>query len=268
MVSAAPARRPLASRLRWGIGLALITLAVLGWWSRGGGLFGKQYEYEEDLTLALDGSARLIINASIPALVALRGLDLDPASDTVDRDRVRAAYQSPVAEVVDVPRPWRRQGRRFVQVELDVPDVRRLHELAPLSWSRYELTEENGQHVFRQVVGPSALEPGTLGKYGWDGREIVAFRVHLPSRVVEHNARSLETDEPSGIRRGNILEWEQHLADRLDGRPVRIMVRMESQSILYRTLWLFFGAFTAAIMTIAGAVWWTMRKGRPPAASS
>lgn len=263
MVSAAPARRPRSSRLRWGIGIALIALAALAWWSRGGGLFGKQYEYEEDLTLSLDGSATLTINASIPALVALRGLDLDPSSDTVDRDRVRAAYRSPVAEVIDVPRPWRRKGRRFVQVQLDVPDIRRLHELAPLSWARYELTEENGQHVFRQIVGPSALEPGTLGRYGWDGREIVAFRVHLPSRILEHNARDLETDEPIGIRRGNILAWEQHLADRLDGQPVRIMVRMESQSILYRTLWLFAGAFAAAVLTIAAAVWWTMRKGRP-----
>ncbi len=42
----------------------------------GGGLFGKVYEYEEDVYVSLDGSAELIVNASIPALVTLRGIDL------------------------------------------------------------------------------------------------------------------------------------------------------------------------------------------------
>ncbi|MGH9370942.1 MAG: hypothetical protein ACRD15_05370, partial [Vicinamibacterales bacterium] len=95
-----------------------------------------------------------------------------------------------------------------------------------------------------------------------DGSEIVAFRLHLPSRIVEHNARDLERDEPSSILRGNILAWEQHLSDRLDGRPVRIEVRMESQSILYRTLWLFAGAFAAALLTLAGLILWAVSRGR------
>ena len=100
---------------------------------------------------------------------------------------------------------------------------------------------------------PSALKPGTLKNVGWDGSEIVAFRLHLPSRILEHNARDLETNEPTGIHRGNILAWEQHLADRLDGRPVTIEVRMDSQSILYRTLLLFAGAFAAAVLTLVAA---------------
>ena len=37
---------------------------------------------------------------------------------------------------------------------------------------------------------------------------------------------------------------------------------MESQSILYRTLWLFAGAFSAAVIVLALLVWWTMRRGR------
>ena len=57
----------------------------------GGQMFGKVYEYEEDLYVSLDGSAELIVNASIPALVTLRGLDLplDPGVrlDT-DRDSI------------------------------------------------------------------------------------------------------------------------------------------------------------------------------------
>ena len=225
-------------------------------------LFGRQYEYEEDLTIDIDGSGTLTINASLAALKALRGLDVDPHASSVDRDRIRALYQSNAATVRSVPRPWTRRGRQFVQINLEFDDVRRLHEAPTLSWSRYELADQNGQHLFRQTVGASALKPGTLENVGWDGSETVAFRLHLPSRILEHNARDLEKNEPTGIHRGNILAWEQHLADRLDGKPVTLEVRMDSQSILYRTLFLFAGAFSAAVLTLVLSIWWTMRKGR------
>ena len=262
MTTVARPRRSRASRAKWGVVIALVIGAAILLWSREGSVFGRQYEYEEDLTIALDGSARLIVNSSIAALVALRGLDLDVQSPSVDRDRVREAYRSPVAGVPKVRRPWRRRGRDFVRVDLEIADVRRLHELAPLSWSRYELTEHDGEHTFRQTVGPSALRAGTLKNVGWDGTEIVAFRLHLPSRILEHNARDLENDEPIGVERGNILVWEQHLADRLDGRPITMFVRMESASILYRTLWVFAGAFTAAVLTLVFLIWWMMSQGK------
>lgn len=260
MIPRGQARR--APRLKWFAVAALAAIAAGLFWF-GGDLFGRRYEYEEDLTLALDGSATLTINASVAALVALRGLELDAQSPAVDRERVRAAYSAPAARVVSVPRPWRRDGRTFVQINLEVPDVRRLHEVPPLAWSRYELTGRDGAHVFRQTVSGSALRPGTLQKAGWRGGELVGFRVHLPSRILEHNARDLERDEPTGIHRGNILAWEQHLSDRLDGQPVTIEVRMESESILYRTLWLFAGAFGAAVLTLVALIWWTIRSGRP-----
>lgn len=258
MVSLPRAR---SSRVKWGAALALLAVVAISLWFRGG-ILGRQYEYEETLTLSLNGSATLTVNASIAALAALRGLDVDPASPVVDRDRIRAAYESPVATVTSVPRPWTRRGRPFVQVNLRIDDIRRLHEAAPFSWSRYELYERDGHHVFRQTIGPSALRPGTLQNVGWDGRELVGFRLHLPSRILEHNARDLERDVPTPVGRGNILAWEQHLSDRLAGQPIAIAVRMESQSILYLALWLFAGAFTAAVLTLAALVWWTVRRGR------
>ena len=227
------------------------------------GIFGKQYEYEEDVTLSLDGSATIIVNASLTALVTLRGFDLniDPTIRfEPERDKIRAAYESPFTRVT-MRRPWRRSGRRFVQVRIQVDDIRKLSDVGPFAWSRYELVEKDGNHLFTQTVGPSSFRPGTLSNVGWNGSEIVAFRLHLPSRILEHNSRSLETDEPESIHRGNILRWEQHLSDRLDGKPVRIEVRMDSQSILYRTLWLFAGAFAAAIALIALLLWWTVRRG-------
>ena len=94
--------------------------------------------------------------------------------------------------------------------------------------------------------------------------ELVAFRVHFPSRIVDHNARDIEKDESAGVQRGNILAWEQHLADRLEGREVKAEVRMESRSILYLTLWLFSGAFLAAVLTLLGFIWLILRKGKDP----
>lgn len=237
--------------------LAALTLAACS-----NKIFGKQYEYEEDLFVSLDGSATLLVNASLPAFETLRGLNFSGESGRVDSDKVRAAFTSPVAEVTRVSRPWRRDGRQFVQVRLDISDIRKLGETAAFSWSRYTLTQQNGEHVFKQHVGPSALKPGTLQNVGWTGKEIVAFRLHLPSKIRYHNARDLETNEPRDHERGNILRWEQHLADRLDGAPVDIEVRMESQSILYRTLWLFGGAFLAAVTLIALLIWMTIRKGK------
>ncbi|HET7218121.1 MAG TPA: hypothetical protein VFJ02_08730 [Vicinamibacterales bacterium] len=228
----------------------------------GGGLFGKVYEYEEDVYVSLDGSADVIVNASVPALVTLRGLALDTnPSARFDNDALRAAYKSPVTEVTRVSRPWRRHGRRFVQVRLHVSDIRRLPQVAPFAWSTYELADKDGLVVYKQNVAASAMRSGTLQNFGWTGGELVAFRLHLPSKIVWHNARDLETNDTSDIARGNILAWEQHLTDRLDGRPIAIEVRMENQSILHRTLWLFAGAFASAILVIGGLIWWTIRKG-------
>jgi hypothetical protein len=246
--------------------LAVLVVALAASGACKGGFFGRQYEYEEDLYLALDGSATLVVNASIPALVALRGLDLDPAATRLDAKAIRAAYESPVADVTRISPPWRRNGRRFVQVRLDVKDIRKMSAAPPFSWSRYALTAGNGHHVFEQTVGASALRPGTLQNVGWNGSELVAFRLHLPSRIIWHNARDVETGQPRSTARGNILSWEQHLTDRLDGMPLDIKVEMDSQSILHRTLWLFGGAFFAAIIALALLIWFTVRKGAGEAA--
>jgi hypothetical protein len=90
MVSSAHARRGASRAKRWMLIAAVAVVALVVWFRSGDvrDLLGKQYEYEEDLTIDLDGSGRLTINASLPALAALRGLDVDPRSTTVDRDRI------------------------------------------------------------------------------------------------------------------------------------------------------------------------------------
>lgn len=252
---------------------ALLAAAALAGCGRAAALLSPPYEYEEDLTLQLDGSATLVVNASIPALIALHGLPLNPdprvrADDT--RRRLREVYTSPQAEVLRV-NTWTKSGRRFVGVRLRIPDIRVLPKAAPFAWSSYDLHEENGHHVLRHTLGPPASRGGPKSEFGWKGNELIAFRVHLPSRVLFYNAR--DVDDPSRIRtidRGNIITWEQRLADRLENKPIAwaenrapgvMEVRMDSQSILYRTLWLFALAFVAALAMLALLIWLAMRRG-------
>ena len=78
--------------------------------------------------------------------------------------------------------------------------------------------------------------------------------MHLPSRIEYHNATSRKVD------RGNIVAWEQPLKDRLAGKPLEMEVRMQTQSILYRTLTIFGLALAAALALMAAVVIW-VREG-------
>jgi len=119
-------------------------VAVGGCSGRGISPLAPEYEYEEDLTLSLDGSATMTVNASVPALIALRGLPLsaDPRmrADQL-KAQVRDVYTSPYTDVRRVS-TWTRHGRRFVGVYLRVPDIRTLPKAAPFSWATYELRQD------------------------------------------------------------------------------------------------------------------------------
>ena len=220
----------------------------------GGRLVTKQYEYEEELYLGLDGSATLNVNASVPALVALRGVDLNASPRArFERERIRAFYEGPGVTITAL-NSSRRYGRRFVHMSMDIADVRSLQRLAPFAWSTYRFAREGDVYEFKQAVGAPAGR--SVSDAGWDGSELVVFRMHLPSKIAYHNAPSHRTE------RGNILEWEQTLADRLRGTPIEIDVQMETQSILARTLLLFGATIVAAFATLAAIIWWVARRGR------
>lgn len=223
--------------------------------------FVRQYEYEEQLYLGVDGAASVVIDASVPALVALRNIPLDPEPRArVDRETVRKLFANAGCSDVRVGQPWVRHGRHFVQVRLVAASVEALHACAPLSWSTYQFSRSGGEIHFEQVVGAPA--GGNVGGVNWTGAELVAFKLHLPSRILFHNVKRLEDGSTGAPTRGNILTWEQRLSDRLAGQPVRIEVRMDQESILYRTLWLFAGAFVAAVATLLLAIWFIIRRGR------
>lgn len=221
----------------------------------------RQYEYDEQTYLEVDGSATVVIAASVPALVALRGVPLDPSPTArIDADEVRRVVEAAGCDVERVSRPWRRAGRRFVQVSLSVPDVRKAPSCGLLAWSVYTFEVDPEQLVYRQTVG--APTGGSPGDINWTGAELVGFKLHLPSKVLDHNVRRLEDNEPGTLERGNILTWEQRLVDRRAGTPVTMQVITDPESILYQTMFLFAGAFAAAVVLLLTIIWFVIRRGR------
>ena len=214
----------------------------------------KQYRYDEDIYLSTDGSATIYLNASIPALVSLRGLDLDvrPTAN-VDRAQVRRLFTTEAARVTRVSR-WRRFGRQFVQVRMAVDDITKLGSAAPFSWATYTVERRDNLLVYRQQLGASAGKP--VGDVGWKGSELIAVRVHLPSRIRYHNAGA------GNLKRGNILVWEQGLADRQAGKPLEVEAHIEQTSILYSTLMLFAVSGLLALLVLGTLIWWVVRKGK------
>jgi hypothetical protein len=241
------------------LAFALVLIAVLASIACGN-VIARKYEYEEEVFLDLDGSATVYVNASVPALVSLRGVKLPvDASARLDRQTVRDLYQSPVTEVGSVTTS-RREGRRYVHLRLNVSDIRRLGEAAPFAWSQYVYRQADGHYEFSQTVGASAgqSDGAALNKQaGWDGTELVAVRLHLPSVITFHNSPSKRTE------RGNIVVWEQPLTERQKGVPLEIVARMETQSILFRTLALFATMAVLVVFTFIAAIWYV--KSRKPA---
>ncbi len=94
------------------------------------------------------------------------------------------------------------------------------------------------------------------GNVGWDGSELVAVRLHLPSKITFHNSPSRK------IERGNIVVWEQPLSERQKGTPLEVQARMETQSILFRTLALFGAMGVLVVITFIAAIWYV--KSRKP----
>jgi hypothetical protein len=139
-------------------------------------------------------------------------------------------------------------------VVLELDDIRALDRFAPLAWSSVTYAQDGEQMVYRQRIGEAAGTAATGA--GWTGEELVAFRLHLPSRITFHNAPTRE------VERGNILSYEQPLSERLKGVPVEIEVRLDRQSIFRRTMLVFGISVTAALLLLALIVVWIKKKGQ------
>jgi hypothetical protein len=234
---------------------ALLAVCVLS--ACGEGSLFKAYEYEEDMYLSLDGTATLYVNSSVAALNALRGTTFDTAlAKAPDREALRTYFSSPGARVDRVTLS-RRSNRRYVHIRIRVDNVETLAQAAPFSWSTISFKRDGDLFYYRQSVGAGAGRD--VGDVGWRGDELVAFRMHLPSKIAYHNAGA------GNPHRGNILAWEQSLADRMRGAPLTFDARVETQSILYRTLALFGATFVVVAVLFVLLLWWVFRRGAKPA---
>lgn len=232
--------------------VALLAVMMLSACSSVGGLF-KAYEYEEEMFLSLDGTATLYVNSSVAALNALRGshFDTDPSTQP-DREAVRAFFETPQAKVTRVTLS-RRSNRRYVHVRFDVSSIEALGSAAPFAWSAYSFKRDGALFYYKQNVGAATGAP--VSNVGWDGDEIIAFRMHLPSKIAYHNAGA------GNPGRGNILTWEQSLTERLSGTPLTLDARMETQSILYRTIALFGITFVVVAILFVVIIWRVLSRG-------
>ena len=246
-------------RVRWSAAALVLALALS---SACRNPFGREYEYEEQLYLSVDGSARRDRRVARRARRVARPGDRPLAAARFDRERLRRWYETGGCHVVRIGQPWYRHGRRFVQVQLTTDDIRTLGQLRV---TRLVALHAGIASAIESCSTASswALRPAAIpGPINWNGSELVAFKLHLPSKITFHNVRRLADNATGEIERGNILTWEQRLADRRAGTPVEMQVRMERESILYRTLWLFGGSFLAAVLVLIAIIWWVRRKGR------
>jgi hypothetical protein len=237
--------------VRWAV-VAILALAS----ATCGGAVAPQYEYEEEMYLSLDGSATMWVHSSILALNALRGTAFDERPNArVDTNAVRAYFNSAAARVLRVTSS-RRKNRRFVHVRLEIDDVRQLSAAPPFAWSSYELKRSGELVAYKQTVGPPSHEGHASADVTKDAdQNVVAFRIHAPSQVVDHNAGA------GNHRRGNILVWEQSLSDRLNGVPLTLEALLEPRSILSRTLFLFGATIAVVALMFAIIIWRVVRKG-------
>ena len=180
---------------------------------------------------------------------------VDPQA-RLDRDRgARASSQDPGATVTRVSLS-RRDGRRFVHVSIDVDDVRRLSQAARrLPGPAIGSIARDDALEFRAGGGRRGRQ--AVGDVGWDRRRGGA----VPR--ARARARSCSTTRAAACERGNILEWDQPLAERAERRRRwRWSSRWSRESILYSTLLLFGGTIVAAALAFAIAIWLLVRKGR------
>ncbi|HXV61892.1 MAG TPA: hypothetical protein VEK15_14440 [Vicinamibacteria bacterium] len=207
------------------------------------------YEYEEDVTLEVDGSGRIRISGSAPMFHALLGIE-DPSTEALEE-----FFNSAQVEIESIRRT-ERGGRSFFHVRMIFA-----------SWNdvcRHRAFRDRGcSLVFgasdrvltlalpRPRGGPAtSVDPGaTLG-----------FRFHFPSTVLEHNA-------PRGVERGNILGWRRTWSAHRDGPPLEIRARFDQRSVLSATVRVLVAALGVVGASIATALILVVRKGRRQIAS-
>ena len=132
-----------------------------------GGLF-RQYEYEEDIYLALDGTATVYVNSSVAALDALRGASLDIPPVGAGRSRRRPGVLYVAGDARDAGQPVAAQRPAL---RARAPRCGRhpaLSAAGPFQWSRYDFRRQDDLYLYLQTLGAAAKK--RRRRRGLDGR--------------------------------------------------------------------------------------------------
>jgi hypothetical protein len=208
------------------------------------------YEFEHEFWVRVDGSGTVNVTARPELWAAMKGLKGLEGTD--GRDAVRALFEASGLSVRRVTLTHR-QGRPYLFVSADFPDVNRLSG-TPAFPDLAVTLRPDGENL--RLDGRWVRPPG-LPEVGTDQRDgLMAVRFHLPSKVYSHR------NAFAGVERGNIVGWRENVTEGLAGRPLDLGAVIDRRSILMSTVGLFASAIAAAAVLLGAALFWVLRAGR------
>ena len=245
----------------WFGGLAL--LAVVFALAGCRALVPQQDQYEEELYLALDGSATHVRQRLRPRTRGAAGAGSGPGSAEapLDRRRVRELYESPVTHVTRSARHAARVAGSCTCASTcrtcgGFPRRIRLH--GPRTGCVAPATSTSTSRSLAPRQGVTSATRGGAARKSW--RSACTCRARFATTMRRRRWLSVATS------------WCGSSRSRIGSRASRshIEVRIDIESILYRTLWLFGVMIVVVVTLFAGLLWWIVRKGRthPPAAAA
>jgi hypothetical protein len=181
------------------------------------------YEYEEEFYLNIDGSGEIRISGSQELMAVLYEVSESSPPERV-ADDLRRLFDGPDLQVSSVSHA-RFGGRLFFHIRARFEDLEQLSRHAAFSGRRFWLGPEE-EHLRFEADIPGRYGPSDKEELYRDG--VMAFQFHFPSRVRRHNSEM-------EVKRGNIIRWEQEVADYFDGRPLHLEVAFDRRTVLATT---------------------------------
>ena len=132
----------------------------------------------------------------------MRGLPWTPSPQArITSDDVRRMFEAAGCDVERAARPWRRNGRRFVQARLHIADVRKAASCGVLASSNYGFEVSPEQIRYTQTVGapPGNGSSHSSARNRLERQRTGNFKLHCRAGSRIRNARRLED--------GNRARW-------------------------------------------------------------
>ena len=208
--------------------------------------------------LSLDGTATIYVNSSVAALNAFsrcvvrhrpgsRADRIARCARCSPRRTPTSRARDPVASQQPALRPRAARCRDHIE---------QLTETPPFAWSTYSFKRDGDLYYYKQTVGAAAGKRWVMSDGTGTNSSHSAYTCQ--SKIAYHNAG------PGNPSRGNIPVIRSSRSANVSGTPLMLDARMETQSILYRTLALFGVTFVVVAVLFVLVIWWVIRRGLKP----